>query len=38
MTISLIIIVGRAGSRARCIPIYVSSQMFENVAAKITAI
>ena len=27
-----------AGSRARCIPIYVFSHMFENVMAKITAI
>ena len=29
---------GPAGSRALCITIYVFSQMFENVAAKITAI
>ena len=27
---------GPEGSRARCIPIYVFSQMFENAAAKIT--
>ena len=35
---NLIIMGGPAGSRAQCIPIYVFSQMFENVAAKITAI
>lgn len=35
---SLIIMGGPAGSRALCIPIYVFSQMFENVAAKITAV
>lgn len=29
---------GPEGSRALCIPIYVFSQKFENVAAKITAI